>query len=202
MTKTLNDYRDEVHAANKKWWQDIETGKPIKRNVYELFALVHSEASESLEGHRKNLQDDHIPEYRNDVVELCDVLIRIFDMAGGLGINLDGGIKWGPTLYDMAPVSWECWKSPPRIFSNYGEAICELHRYITEAAESWRWCANEPVRYINAEKNFQRIIGYVILIASENGMPLPEAFTAKNVYNAMREDHTHEHRRSEHGKKF
>lgn len=50
----LNDLSKQVHAANEKWWQNIETGEPIKRNRGELLALIHSEISECLEGERKS----------------------------------------------------------------------------------------------------------------------------------------------------
>ena len=45
-------------------------------------ALIHSEASEALEGIRKDLPDDHLPELKMEVAELADVLIRILDYAG------------------------------------------------------------------------------------------------------------------------
>ena len=75
---------------NKKWWIDIETGKPIERNFGEMIALVHSELSEALEAHRKNLMDDKLPHRRGVEVELADAVIRIFDIAGGLGYDLGG----------------------------------------------------------------------------------------------------------------
>lgn len=65
----LNDYAKEVHKANAKWWVDVRTGEPLQRNFGELIALCHSELSEALEGHRKNLQDDKLPN-RKMAVEL------------------------------------------------------------------------------------------------------------------------------------
>lgn len=50
----LNKLAATVHKANEKWWQDIDTGAPIKRNKGELLALIHSEVSEALEGERKS----------------------------------------------------------------------------------------------------------------------------------------------------
>lgn len=53
----LNDYAQACHTANAKWWQDANTGEPIKRNKGELLALVHSEISECLEGERKSKEE-------------------------------------------------------------------------------------------------------------------------------------------------
>lgn len=89
----LNDYATESHAANVKWWKDLETGEPLTRNKGELLALIHSEVSECLEGVRKNLMDDKLPQRRMEEVELADTLIRIFDYAGGFGLDLEGAYR-------------------------------------------------------------------------------------------------------------
>lgn len=86
----LNELAKTVHAANIKWWQDLQTGQPIKRNKGELLALIHSEISEALEGERKNLMDDKLPHRRMAEVELADALIRILDYAAGFGYDLQG----------------------------------------------------------------------------------------------------------------
>lgn len=88
--KALNHYATQCHAANAKWWQDIETGERIDRNKGELLCLIHSEISEAMEGERKNLMDDKLPHRRMAEVELVDAMIRIFDYAGAFGYDLDG----------------------------------------------------------------------------------------------------------------
>lgn len=77
---SLNDYAAECHriAVSKGWWD-----KP--REIPELLCLVHSEVSEALEAYRNH--DDE-----NFVEELADVLIRVFDMAGNLAIDLDRAV--------------------------------------------------------------------------------------------------------------
>ena len=86
----INDLADDVHENNKKWWVDIHTGEPLKRNVGEMLCLVHSEISEGMEGHRKGLMDDKLPHRSMLEVELADAVIRIFDIAAGLGLDLGG----------------------------------------------------------------------------------------------------------------
>lgn len=88
--KDLNELAKRVHRANIKWWQNLETGQPIKRNKGELLALIHSEISEALEGERKNLMDDKLPHRKMAEVELVDAIIRILDYAAGFGYDLQG----------------------------------------------------------------------------------------------------------------
>ncbi len=82
------------NAIDAGWWMDPETGcYNYNRNVGELIALIHSEVSEALEGVRTDAMDKHLP-YRNSVeVELADVLIRVFDLAGHLKLDLGSAIQ-------------------------------------------------------------------------------------------------------------
>lgn len=89
----LRGMTEFCHKRNIKWWQDPATGLPIERNVGELLCLIHSEISEAMEGHRKGLMDDKLPKRPMIEVELADALIRIFDLAGGLKLDLAGAWK-------------------------------------------------------------------------------------------------------------
>src|ERR1700676_2364540 len=86
----INTLGKEVHKANKKWWVDLNTGEPLKRNVGEMLCLVHSEISEAMEGYRKSLPDDKLPLRSMLEVELADALIRILDISAGLNLDLGG----------------------------------------------------------------------------------------------------------------
>jgi len=50
--------------------------------------LTTSELAEALEGDRKNLMDDKLPQYKMFDVEIVDTFIRLFDIAGHLIPNL------------------------------------------------------------------------------------------------------------------
>ena len=88
----FNQMANLVHLQNQKWWHDLYTGERLERNVGELLCLVHSEISEAMEGHRKNLMDDKLPDRDMFEVELADAIIRILDIAGGFGLDLGGAI--------------------------------------------------------------------------------------------------------------
>lgn len=90
---TLNDYALEVHKANSKWWVDLETGEPIKRNIGELLMLCVSELSKALEADRKNLKDDKLPHRSGFEVELADCIIRILDVCGAKELDLEGAYQ-------------------------------------------------------------------------------------------------------------
>jgi hypothetical protein len=79
---TLNDRIDQVVKANEKWWRDPVTGEPKDRNRAEMLMLTVSELAEAMEGDRKNLMDDHLPQYPMYAVELVDAMIRIMDQLG------------------------------------------------------------------------------------------------------------------------
>lgn len=96
----------ECHGAAKQagWWTDLATGADMTcqyrvpmaekspRNIGELLMLIVSEVAEAMEGARKGLMDDKLPHRPMLEVELADAVIRIFDTAGGLGLDLPGAI--------------------------------------------------------------------------------------------------------------
>ena len=85
---TLRTIIHNIHAQNRNagWWD-----KP--REVGTMLCMVHSEVSEAMEGARKGINDDHLTHRPMLEVELADAVIRIFDMAGGLNLDVAGAIS-------------------------------------------------------------------------------------------------------------
>jgi len=71
----------QQRAANNGFWD-------ISRNKGEMIALMHSELSEMLEGVRKPGLDPHCPDFSSEEIEAADLLIRMFDYAGGFRLRL------------------------------------------------------------------------------------------------------------------
>ncbi len=85
----LSDLSKTVHAANAKWWHDIDSGERLTRNRGELLCLIHSEISEAMEGERKGLMDDKLPQYPMAAVEIIDAIIRSLDYLAGIYPDID-----------------------------------------------------------------------------------------------------------------
>lgn len=96
---------DACHGASlgAGWWTDPASGMDLKAEVNsgsrfgkalvaEKLCLTHSEISEGMEGHRKSKMDDKLPHRSMLEVELADAVIRIFDLAGALHMDLGGAV--------------------------------------------------------------------------------------------------------------
>lgn len=94
MQKQINDLKNICYKASLKagWYTDLETGKLIDRNKGEMICLIHSELSEAMEGERKGLIDDHLPNRPMAEVEMADAVIRIMDYCGRWGYDIGGAI--------------------------------------------------------------------------------------------------------------
>lgn len=85
----MNMLSDICYSASARsgWWHDLNTGEPLERNKLEMLCLIHSEVSEACEGVRKGINDDHLPQYGMEDVEIADTFVRCFDYVGGHGLK-------------------------------------------------------------------------------------------------------------------
>ncbi|MFT6125783.1 MAG: hypothetical protein ACJAVA_000224 [Flavobacteriaceae bacterium] len=92
--KQVNELRDICYGESFKagWHTDIKTGELLERNKGEMIALIHSEVSEAMEGERKDLMDDHLPNRKMAEVEFADAVIRIMDYCGRFDYDIGGAI--------------------------------------------------------------------------------------------------------------
>lgn len=76
---------NEINRANG--WEVLQPHEwDDPRRIPTVIALIHSEASEALEGFRKG-------DRANVAEEFADVLIRVLDATGGLGIDMDEEVR-------------------------------------------------------------------------------------------------------------
>jgi NTP pyrophosphatase (non-canonical NTP hydrolase) len=75
--KSIKQWQEEIHenAINHGWYDE-------NRPILELLCLIHSEVSEALEAYRKR-------DYGNFKEEMADIVIRVFDMAEYLDIDIE-----------------------------------------------------------------------------------------------------------------
>jgi len=84
----MNELAKEIIAINTaNGWNVLKPEQwDDTYKVPAILALIHSEVSEALEGFRKN-------DAANFAEEMADVLIRVLDCTGGLGIDIDAAVR-------------------------------------------------------------------------------------------------------------
>lgn len=100
IANSINKLVKLAHDANLTWWIDPITGQKLTRNKGEQMMLIVSEIAEAMEGARKGLPDDKIPSRPMEDVEFADVMIRLFDYAGGHRLDI-GGAFVEKMLYNL-----------------------------------------------------------------------------------------------------
>lgn len=118
--------------------------------------------------------------------------------------RLPGLNDWARVCHEANAKWWHDIETGARIERNKGELLALIHSEISEVLEGVRKGAKDSkLPHRNAEE--VELVDALIRIfdyAGAYGLDLDGAFEEKMAYNATREDHTHEHRRGKHGKKF
>ena len=138
--------------------------------------LVITEFSEACEGIRKNLMDDKLTHRKMEEVEMADAFIRLLDFAGGFGLDVFE-VEYQEMFFDNIP-------------TNKAEALLMLCGLVMRCSEGY--AAKEVSILLSAIREYCRL----------HGLDLMGAMHEKLAFNATREDHTHEARAKEGGKKF
>jgi hypothetical protein len=166
-------HQDSINAG---WYEDLKTGKRLKRNLNQMMMLILSEVAEAMEGERKGLMDDKLPHRQMAEVELADTIIRIGDYLGYIGY------KWHQTNYLFEL------KSFCKTAEDKGEAL---------------WVICKKIVAVQTEGScWERVVAAICHYCGKHGYDLVGAISEKRAYNAKREDHKIENRKKLGGKTF
>lgn len=168
----LIELQNRIHAQNVKmgWWDEP---RPFSTFV----CLFHSELSEAMEGDRKGLMDDHLPQYPMFQVELADFVIRCLDWLGSKCYrDYDSAFEFHiPEGMDNTTlIAW--------LHHSVSMALdCKIGIDCVYLASSVKGC---------------------FVFADDNDFDLHQIILEKVEYNKHRADHKRENRAKEGGKKY
>jgi len=176
----LIELQNKIHAQNKElgWWDE-------ERPFSTFVCLFHSELSEAMEGDRKGLMDDHLPEYPMFQVELADFVIRVLDYLGSKGF-----IHYQDIYFDDDDMENQ----------NEIELIARLHTGVSMCFQDYI-DRNKMVDH-EAKDGLASCVEAAFAFSSYNNINLHKIILEKVEYNKHRADHKRENRAMAGGKKY
>lgn len=170
----LLELQTKIHEQNKAvgWWDE-------PRPFSTFACLFHSELSEAMEGDRKNLMDDHLPEYEMFWVEVADFAIRCMDWLGSKDWRDYDGLS-NP-------------KKNPRI-----DFLSEMHLHVSTSYRASRDHMGSGYEV----KTIAHAVHCCFIFAVYNDVDLFKIVNEKVAYNLTRADHKRENRALDNGKKY
>jgi hypothetical protein len=163
---TLINACHSLHRA-MGWWQDPKTGLFIDRDPEELLALCHSEISEGLEGDRKGLLDDKLPDRPMLEVEIADCVVRLADLAGGLSLSTVPIHVLANAVYIAPEYAGEIGRVPV--------ALNKIHRELSGSG---------PLASVIARSMLR-----CYMLGAALGLQVPTSLARKLIVNSQRADH-------------
>lgn len=181
----LNKLSKDIHADNVAvgWWDGEQC-------PYQKLQLVSTEISEATEGARKDLNDDHLPQHRMEIVELADALIRILDFGGKYEL-----------MYTPVGDNFQLIGAEESVGSNHLGVVCVLSDFTKT------FYVNQKGEENQARINllYSALIDALVACTVARGYSYNKLISVtheKLAYNKTRLDHKKEQRLKEGGKKF
>jgi len=193
-TFNINEIALSIFQANQKagWWDDMN------RSPFDTLQLVSTEVAEATEGERKNLMDDKLPHRPMGEVEIADVFIRAADIAGRYGIQYRRtDVIWCYGTDSFAAMHLAINQKVIQFANISVDGVGRIGQTPIEQAH--HWLNNHPECFNHV---YSSIIDMCYEFCELKGYDLEGAITEKLAFNAVRLDHTREHRATENGKKI
>ncbi len=182
----------EIHADNVAagWWSNLTTGERMDRNVGELLMLCVSEVCEGAQGYfGGDVQDDKLPHRKMIEVELADFLIRVFDIGGGLSLDL--GREFEKAWFTLDAVT--VFPAQLQVEGFLLRTIC----LVSEAMEHDRKGRRQEMA-----KPLALAIHGAFSLADTLGLDVMAAVAEKRAFNKTRSDHQIANRKAVGGKVY